>query len=660
MSMDPRRWRGAGGAAAAAPDLAPPSPGKVTLTQRLTRAPRPPSPSAAPPSLQADRGAVLPLDPFALHEIAAAGVGDRTESLPHLPALQASFGHHDLSEVRAQIGGPAAGATAALGARAYAYGDAVAFAAPPDLRLAAHEAAHVVQQRGGVRLDGGVGRVGDPYEQHADAVADRVVRGESAEDLLDTLAHRGAAGGPAVQRMLSEDEAHAYTIVYVRCGGAATAPAIIDFEKRRNPAAHDASAAVADAGRHDVAAPDLPDTTTVRRRGADGEFHAVERAVQANLAGLRLDAPDYTSGGRAAMAPVDPDDPEAVITSATGDDATLRAVFIRHRDAEVERMFQTTTAVVLAARQLAREAAAAGVAGAAELAEAVRVRLFTANQYAVVHTLNPASSARYAPAPGFTACNLYVFDALRAMGVPEAALPSHDSADAEGGAILNATHGDANATAPDFLQPPLDRYWEDLGQDPDRAQAEANAGHLVICAGRGTSHAGHYSLILAENDTRDGARAHRTADGVVDSTLESQAGGGRASDADGVALDTGATAPDDGRAFYTANWNYDSRAARAERRDAFYESHAATSASERAARRRSAEGDGRAIDWWRRGHDGHFLRYRGGGVGSASPRSSYHLESETSMGMDYDAPTTAGRAADAEATVAGDGGVAAG
>jgi hypothetical protein len=201
MSMDPRRWRSAG-AAAAAPDLAPPSPGKVTLTQRLTRATRPPSPapSAAPPSLQADRGAVLPLEPFALHEIAAAGVGDRAEGLPHLPALQASFGHHDLSEVRAQIGGPAAGATAALGARAYAYGDAVAFAAPPDLRLAAHEAAHVVQQRGGVRLDGGVGRVGDPYEQHADAVADRVVRGESAEDLLDTLAHRGAAGGPAVQR----------------------------------------------------------------------------------------------------------------------------------------------------------------------------------------------------------------------------------------------------------------------------------------------------------------------------------------------------------------------------------------------------------------------------------------------------------------------------
>jgi hypothetical protein len=89
-----------------------------------------------------------------------------------------------------------------MGANGYASGDAVAFASAPDLRLAAHEAAHIVQQRGGVRLSGGVGRAGDEYEQHADAVADRVVRGESAEALLDTMAHRGAGGGAAVQHQL--------------------------------------------------------------------------------------------------------------------------------------------------------------------------------------------------------------------------------------------------------------------------------------------------------------------------------------------------------------------------------------------------------------------------------------------------------------------------
>jgi hypothetical protein len=92
-----------------------------------------------------------------------------------------------------------------MGARAYASGDAVAFASSPDLHLAAHEAAHVVQQRGGVRLAGGVGREGDEYERHADAVADRVVRGESAEPLLDAMAHRGASGGPAVQRVTDAD-----------------------------------------------------------------------------------------------------------------------------------------------------------------------------------------------------------------------------------------------------------------------------------------------------------------------------------------------------------------------------------------------------------------------------------------------------------------------
>jgi Domain of unknown function (DUF4157) len=69
-------------------------------------------------------------------------------------------------------------------ARAYATGDQVAFAAQPDLHTAAHEAAHVMQQRGGVQLKGGLGLEGDEHEAHADAVADRVVRGEPAADLL--------------------------------------------------------------------------------------------------------------------------------------------------------------------------------------------------------------------------------------------------------------------------------------------------------------------------------------------------------------------------------------------------------------------------------------------------------------------------------------------
>jgi hypothetical protein len=149
--------------------------------------------------VQFQAAAPTDLDSVRAHEIAARGTTSSGTMLPHLDAIQRSFGKHDVRGVRAHVGGAASDASTVLGAHAYASGDNVAFAQAPDLRLAAHEAAHVVQQRGGVRLSGGIGRAGDTYEQHADAVADTVVRGESAEALLDQHAHRGAAGGPAVQ-----------------------------------------------------------------------------------------------------------------------------------------------------------------------------------------------------------------------------------------------------------------------------------------------------------------------------------------------------------------------------------------------------------------------------------------------------------------------------
>ncbi len=124
-----------------------------------------------------------------VHAIAASGVAGAAAPLPHLAAIQASFGRHDVSHVRAAVGGAAATASDALGAEAYATGATVAFRDTPSLHTAAHEAAHVIQQQAGVSLKGGVGEAGDAYEQHADAVADAVVRGESAEALL------GEAGG---------------------------------------------------------------------------------------------------------------------------------------------------------------------------------------------------------------------------------------------------------------------------------------------------------------------------------------------------------------------------------------------------------------------------------------------------------------------------------
>ncbi|MCB9546330.1 MAG: DUF4157 domain-containing protein [Myxococcales bacterium] len=136
--------------------------------------------------------------PGSVQRAAAAGVRGSGQTLPHLQRIQQAFGHHDVTAVQAHVGGAAREAAEAIGAEAYATGNAVAFRSAPDLHTAAHEAAHIVQQRVGVQLKGGVGQVGDPYERHADAVADRVVQGKSAVDLLDGFA--GGGGEAAVQR----------------------------------------------------------------------------------------------------------------------------------------------------------------------------------------------------------------------------------------------------------------------------------------------------------------------------------------------------------------------------------------------------------------------------------------------------------------------------
>jgi hypothetical protein len=102
--------------------------------------------------------------------------------------------------VRSYVGGSATRAAAEMSALAYARGDQVAFADAPSLHTAAHEAAHVVQQRAGVRLKSGVGEVGDAYERHADAVADAVVRGDSARELLAAFTGASSAPHRAVQR----------------------------------------------------------------------------------------------------------------------------------------------------------------------------------------------------------------------------------------------------------------------------------------------------------------------------------------------------------------------------------------------------------------------------------------------------------------------------
>ena len=131
------------------------------------------------------------------HAIASAGTRGSGGPLPHKDRIQSSFGAFDVSGIQSFTGPRPSAANDALGSNGYATNNRVAFAGSPDLHTAAHEAAHVVQQQGGLSLKSNMGEVGDAHEQHADAVADAVVRGESAEPLLAEYGTPEAGSGGA-------------------------------------------------------------------------------------------------------------------------------------------------------------------------------------------------------------------------------------------------------------------------------------------------------------------------------------------------------------------------------------------------------------------------------------------------------------------------------
>lgn len=139
-------------------------------------------------------------DAASIHSAAAQGTSGGSGELPHRAAIERSFGA-DLGQVQAHTDGAAAAANRSMGSQAYASGDHVSFgSASPSLHLAAHEAAHVVQQRSGkVQLSGGVGSAGDQYEKQADAAADAVVQGRSASPALGEYM-KSSADTAAVQQ----------------------------------------------------------------------------------------------------------------------------------------------------------------------------------------------------------------------------------------------------------------------------------------------------------------------------------------------------------------------------------------------------------------------------------------------------------------------------
>jgi hypothetical protein len=138
-------------------------------------------------SAQLDTGAPAP------SAVAAEGLSGSGGELPFRNAIQDSFGKHDVSSIRAHTGAQAQGANSEMGSKGFAMGGSVGLSSGADLHTVAHEAAHAVSQNSGkgVSLYGGPD---SPAERHADAVADRVVAGQSAEGLLDAAPSGGGSG----------------------------------------------------------------------------------------------------------------------------------------------------------------------------------------------------------------------------------------------------------------------------------------------------------------------------------------------------------------------------------------------------------------------------------------------------------------------------------
>jgi len=134
-----------------------------------------------------------------VHSTAKSAFQGGGSSLPHQASIEGSFGA-DMSSVQAYTGPAASAACDSLGAQAFTMGNKIAFKeSSPSVQLAAHEAAHVVQQAQGVSLSGGVGQVGDKYEVAADNAASAVVQNKDASAQLGTA--KASSGGDVQKKV---------------------------------------------------------------------------------------------------------------------------------------------------------------------------------------------------------------------------------------------------------------------------------------------------------------------------------------------------------------------------------------------------------------------------------------------------------------------------
>ena len=127
----------------------------------------------------------------AVYDAAERGIGGPGRRLPHADQIEQALGGHRLDSVRAYTDPVARAASRGLGADAYTMGERIAFASSaPDLDTVAHEVAHVIQQRAGIRPENDhEGQL----ERRADGVAAAIRDGRSPSALLPGAGGRGPA-----------------------------------------------------------------------------------------------------------------------------------------------------------------------------------------------------------------------------------------------------------------------------------------------------------------------------------------------------------------------------------------------------------------------------------------------------------------------------------
>jgi uncharacterized protein DUF4157 len=165
------------------------APGRVTRTQALLR----------PHAVMASGIVMRSADGRAIGDGAGDAIAAAASAGAPLPTtlmrkFEAALGA-DLSAVRVHDDDASQHAARAVGAKAFAVGHDIHFAAgrydpssPEGEHLLAHEVAHTVQQSGGVRYKLELSSPGDGVELEADRAADAMVRGEA-------IAIGGAAAG---------------------------------------------------------------------------------------------------------------------------------------------------------------------------------------------------------------------------------------------------------------------------------------------------------------------------------------------------------------------------------------------------------------------------------------------------------------------------------